>query len=380
MTKLFSVLILSAITFAQVAVPGVDLRESTITSESKNVPAGTTVTVNVVLKNTGDKSADGTDVRIKLPLAGFLVRIDELPEFKRDDEERQISARVTIPAGEEYRFSFDLLASRTKVGHYLESQIEVVYLWDQVRWNSEFSRKISNAPSTAGVVIGGLRFHPAAGWLLGWMVAGGILFVWLRARLRRVREHAKSNMLPADVRRMPALGLVALVMFPLAFLMVLGGMAWRDLQTLTRWKESQAMILDRRENVEVGKVERDKAGRRKPSSVTRTPEFALKYQAGDREVISSGFETGPSIHLGQQILGKEALDKWVPGNTIPCWYDPADPGIVVVQRGFGVKYLIFGLFFGVVPLGILWFGFRQLQKVSDAMQKLDAIELEGAKF
>ncbi len=376
MTRLFPVLILTAMTFAKVAAAGVELRESTITSELEKVPAGTTVTVNVVLKNTGDKSADGTDVRIRLPLAGFLVRIDELPELKRDDEEREVSAKLDIPAGQEYRFSFDLLASRTKVGKELASQIEVVYLLDQIRWNSEFSKRITNAPSTAGVVIGGLRFHPAAGWLLGWMVCCGLMFVWIRARLRHIREHPNSNRVPAAVRRMPAFGIVAIVMIPLAFLMALGGMAWRDLQTLTSWKESQALILDRRENVEVSKTEWHKNGRRKPSSVTRTPEFALKYQAGDRDVISSGFVTGPSIHFGLQILGKSEFDEWVPGKTIPCWYDPSDPGIVVVQRGFGVKYIIFGLFFGLIPLVILSFGFRQLRKMSDGLRKLDAIEME----
>ena len=376
MTRLFPVLILTVMAFAKVAAAGVELRESTISSELEKVPAGTTVTVNVVLKNTGDKSADGTDVRIRLPLAGFLVRIDELPELKRDDEEREVSAKLDIPAGEEYRFSFDLLASRTKVGKELASQIEVVYLLDQIRWNSEFSKRITNAPSTAGIVIGGLRFHPAAGWLLGWIVCCGLMFVWIRARLRHIREHPNSNRAPAAVLRMPAFGIVAIVMIPLAFLMALGGMAWRDLQTLTSWKESQALILDRRENVEVSKTEWHKNGRWKPSSVTRTPEFALKYQAGDREVISSGFVTGPSIHLGLQILGKSEFDEWVPGKTIPCWYDPSDPGIVVVQRGFGVKYIIFGLFFGLIPLVILSFGFRQLREVSDGLRKLDAIEME----
>jgi Protein of unknown function (DUF3592) len=376
MTRLLSVLILTAVTFAKAATAGVEFRESTITSELEKVPAGTTVTVNVVLKNTGDKPANGTDVRIRLPLAGFLVRIDELPELKRDDEEREVSASLDIPAGGEYRFSFDLLASRTKVGKELASHIEVVYLLDQMRWNSDFSTRITNAPSTAGVVIGGLRFHPAAGWLLGWMVCSGVMFVWTRARLQWVREHSKSYLVPEGVRRMPAFGIVAIVVFPLAFLMALGAMAWLDMQTLTSWKESQAIILDRRVDVEVGKTEWYKNGRRKPSSVTRTPEFALKYQAGDREVISSGFITGPSIHVGLRILGKSEYDEWVPGKTIPCWYDPSDPGIVVVQRGFGAKYIVFGLFFGLVPLVILSFGIRQLRKLSAGVRRLNASETE----
>lgn len=377
MTKLLSLLILSVVGFARVADAGVDLSLSKVSSDLEKVPAGTVVTINVVVRNTGDKLAEGTNVRIRLPFTGFLVRIDELSELKRDDKEREISARVNIPAGKEFRFSFDLLASRSEVGHHLSTQIEVVYLLDQVRWNSESSIKITNAPSTAGVVIGGLRFHPAAFWLLGWMVCGGLLFVWMRARLQSVREHPQSNMLPADVRRIPAFGLAMLVMVPLAFLMVLGGMAWRDVQTLTSWQEAQATILDRRESVQVSKAEWHKDGRRKPSGMTRTPEFALKYQAGEREVISSGFETGPSLHFGSQIMGKAETDNWVAGKTIPCWYDPSDPGIVVVRRGFDAKYIVFGPFFGLLPLAMLWFGFRQLRKVSNAVRQLDEIESAG---
>lgn len=384
MTRLLSMLILTVVVFARVAAAGVELRESKMTyvAAEEKVRAGTTVTVNVVIKNTGDKPADGTDVRIRLPSAGFLVRIDDLPGLKRDDDEREVTARVDIPAGGEYRFSFDLLPSRSKVGSELSPQIEVVYLLDQVRWNSEFSAHIGNAPSTAGILIGGLRFHPAAGWLLGWLVCSGLMFVWIRARLLGLREHPKSHLLPADVRRIPPSGLVALVMLPLAFLMVLGGVAWRDLQTLTSWQEAQATILDRREEVQAGKVERHPDGRRKTTGSTRTPEFALKYQAGEREVISSGLGTMPTVHVGAkgEMVGKAAMDEWVPGKTIPCWYDPDDPGIVVVQRGFGLSYLFFGPFFGVVPLAFLWFGFRQLRKVSHAVRRLDEIEMESGTF
>ena len=379
MTRLLLLLILSGITFAREAAAGVELRESTITSGAETVPAGMTVTVNVVLKNTGDEPSNETDLRITFPENGFLVRIDKLPELKRDDKDREVTARLNIPAGGEYRFSFDLLASRSEAQQMLSSAIEVRNFLADARLDSEFSIKITNASSTAGVVIGGLRFHPAAGWMLGWLVCGGMMFVRIRARLRWVREHPKCHVLPGDVCRMPPFGLAALVMIPLAFLMVLGGMAWRDLQTLTSWKEAQATILDRREDVQAGKVERRKDGRRRHTGPTRTPEFALKYQAGEREVISSGFTTGPTIHIGAggQVVGKAEMDEWVPGKTIPCWYDPSDPGIVVVRREFGGKYIVFGLFFGLVPLAILWFGFRQLRKVSAAVRRLDEIEMEG---
>lgn len=378
MTRLLAILFLTSCLTSTVVAADIDLSQSKITPETETVPGGMMVTVNVVLKNTGDKPSDGTDLTLKFPQNGFFMRIDELPELKRDDSEREVTARLNIPAGEEYRFAFVLLAPRSEVGKTLSPHIEVRNLLADslaaARWNSDASIKITSIPTTQGIVIGGLRFYPAAGWLLGWMVCGGLMFVWIRARLQWVREHPQSGVvsLPADVRRMPALGLVSLVMVPLAFMMVAGGMAWRDLQTLTSWKEAQATILDRREVVTTSSTNRPGQPRR--TSSTHTPEFALKYRAGEREVISTGFASGWTIHIGGQITGKAGMNDWVPGKTIPCWYDPTDPGNVVVRRGFGVA----NLFFGLLPLPILWFALRQWRKLSNAVRRLEEREvLEG---
>ena len=375
MTRLLAILFLTSCLTSTVVAADIDLSQSKITPEAEKVPGGMMVTVNVVLNNTGDKPSDGTDLTISYPRNGFFMRIDELPELKRDDNEREVTARLNIPAGEEYRFACVLLAPRSEVGKTLSMHIEVRNLLADslaaARWNSDVSIKITSVPTTEGIVIGGLRFYPAAGWLLGWMVCGGFVFVWIRARLRRVREHPKCSVvpLPADLRRMSAFGLVSLVMFPLAFMMVAGGMAWRDVQTLTSWKEAQATILDRREVVKTSSDNRP--GKQRRTSSTHTPEFALKYHAGEREVISTGFATGWTIHIGGQVTGKADMDDWVPGKTIPCWYDPADPGNVVVRRGFGVA----NLFFGLLPLPILWFALRQLRKLSNAVRRLDEREV-----
>lgn len=376
MTRILLVLLLSLVTLVDFAVAGVELNQSRASCEFDTVRAGTVVTVKVVLKNSGDKASDRTDVRIRLPMNGFLVRIDELPGFKWDDNEREVAGVVSIPAGEEYRFSFDLMPSHTEVGHYLTTYVEAVYLLDQVRWNTESSLRIMNAPSNAGIMLGGLRFHPAAFWLLGWLVCSGLFFVRMRFRVQWLRGHSKAILLPSDVHRIPAFGLTLMVMFPLSLMMVLGGMIWGDVQTLTSWQESQAIILDRREDVQSGKDEW-RNGRRINTRGTRTPEFALKYQADEHEVISSGFITGPSVHVGGKMVGKAETDEWVRGKTIPCWYDPSDPGLVVVKRGFGTKYLIFGPLLGLLPLPMLWFGFRQLRKVSDAVRQLEEFEMDG---
>lgn len=364
------VVLLNVVLLSRGAVAGVELSQSTATSDLETVPAGTIVTVNVVLRNSGDTASERTDVRVRFPHNGFLVRMDDLPELKRDDEEREVTAVVSIPAGGETRFTFDLLPSRKEAQHTLSSDVEARDFDAGARWDGQFSIKIGSVPSTAGVVIGGLRFHPAAFWVLGWFVFGGLFFLWLRARLQWIREHRQASRLPSGVRSLPAFGVVAVIMIPLAFLMVGAGLAWRDQQTLTTWKEAQATILDRREVIQT-ETHKERGNRRR-TSTTRTPEFALKYQAGDREIISSGFDTGTSLHIGGQVLGKASMDEWVAGKTIPCWYDPTDPGNVVARRGFGGAYVFY-----LLPVPILWFGLRQLRKISRAVRQLDELELAG---
>ena len=370
MFRLLAILFLTSCLTTTVAASDIDLSQSKIVPETEKVPGGAMVTVNVVLKNTGDKPSDGTDLTIGFPQNGFIIRIDGLPEVKRNDEEREVTARVNIPAGEEYRFSFDLLAPRSEVSNFLSTHIEVRNLLANdlvaARWNSDVSIKITSVPTKSQIVIGGLIFNPPPIGLAVWMACAVVMFFWLRSRMKWIAGHSKASQVASDVNRIPAYGIVALVMFPLGSMMMAGGMAWRDLQTLTSWKESQATILGRREVVKASKEDRSaeeiRRGIQSRKAITRYPEFALKYLVGDREVISSGFDTGSSINVGSQIIGKAAIDDLVAGKTITCWYDPADPAIVVVRRGFGGA----SLFYGLLPLPFLCFGLLALRKVSNS--------------
>ena len=366
MFRFLVILFLTISCTTTVAAFDINLRQSKIAPETEKVYGGATVTVNVVLKNTGDKPADGTDVTIEFPQNGFIITVDGLPEFKRNEEEREVTARVNIPAGEEYRFSFDLLAPRSEFSKFLSTHIEVRNLLAEdpvaARWNSDVAIKITSAPTKSQIVIGGMRINPPPIGLAVWMLTAVVMFVWLRSWMK----HSKPSKVAWDSRRMPAAGIVALVMFPLGSMMIAGGMAWRDLQTLTSWKESQATILGRREVVNASKDDRSATEIRRRlqsrKTITHYPEFALQYFADDREIISSGFDTGSSINVGSQIIDKAAIDDWVAGKTITCWYDPADPAIFVVRRGFGGAIF----FYGLLPLPFLYFGLFLLRKVSNS--------------
>lgn len=363
----FLLLLLTSLTFVRPALGGVDFSQSKVAAQTPSVPAGSVATVEVVLKNSGDSVSESTDLRIRFPHEGFLVRIDEQAEWKHDVDEREVTASVQVPAGGEYRFSFDLLAPRGMAGSRMTTGVEVRNFWADARYDEQFSLPIDSEKTNDGVVLGGLRFHPAAFWLLGWMAFGAMLYVWLHFRVKWVKEHPQSTALAGDVRKMPALPFTALLMIPIAFLMVFAGMAWRDFATLTRWKETQAMILDRRHVVTTAS-RTDSHGVRRTSS-TQSPEFALKYQVGDKEIISSGFDTGSSIRVGGKITGKSIVDEWIPGKTIACWYDPDRPHHVVVRRGFGGAYI-----FALLPLPILWFGVRLLRKLNAAVRQLREVE------
>ena len=366
MPRLLAILFLTSCLTTTVAASDINLQQSKIAPETEMVYGGAMVTVNVVLKNTGDKPADGTDVIIGFPQNGFIIRIDGLPEFERKEEEREVRARVNIPAGEEYRFSIDLLAPRSEIGSFISIHIQA-YNLVAARWNSDVAIKITSAPTKSQIVIGGVRINPPPIGLAVWMVSAVVMFVWLRSRMW-IPKHSTASQVASKARRIPPSGIVALVMFPLGAMMMAGGMAWRDLQTLTSWKETQATIMGRREVFQASKDDRTAAEINKgiPSRQTTTqkPEFALQYFLGDREVISSGFDTGSSINVGSGIVGLAAFDDWVAGKTITCWYDPADPTIFVVRRGFGGAIL----FYGLLPLPFLFVGLWLLREVSGSVR------------
>mgnify|MGYP003353279955 CR=1 FL=1 len=102
MNRLIPIWIPVLLLVAKVAVAGVDFSQTSITSDLQDVPAGTVVTVKVVLRNTGETASERADVRVRFPHNGFLIRIDDLPELKRDDNEREVTAVVSVPAEGEF--------------------------------------------------------------------------------------------------------------------------------------------------------------------------------------------------------------------------------------------------------------------------------------
>ncbi|MBM4074856.1 MAG: hypothetical protein FJ267_04355 [Planctomycetes bacterium] len=140
MVRHYALYLLATLLCRQPVLAGVDFNESQVRSMLDEVPSGSVVTVEVVLKNSGDVDSEVTDLRIRFPHSGFLVRIDDIPELKRDDLEREVTARLKIPAGDEYRFTFDLLAPRGSAGRRMSSDIEVRNFWAETTQQTKHCR------------------------------------------------------------------------------------------------------------------------------------------------------------------------------------------------------------------------------------------------
>jgi hypothetical protein len=76
------------------------------------------------------------------------------------------------------------------------------------------------------------------------------------------------------------------------------------------------------------------------------PEFQIRYRAGNKY-----YETSTYNITGESTSGRahkeEILSRYEMGQTYPCWYDPANPQVAVLVRGYSVfGFLLCG--FGIL--------------------------------
>jgi hypothetical protein len=141
------------------------------------------------------------------------------------------------------------------------------------------------------------------------------------------------------------------LLLPIAFWAIFAVMAKRDWDSTHSWTETSCLITDSRlreqETSSTGSLSRT----RTTSSRTYQPLLALRYLAAGDEVVSTGFQTGSHLRVGGRARAESNLAGWPVGETVPCWFNPADRGDVVVRNGFGGAYL-----FALLPLPVAAFG------------------------
>ncbi len=81
------------------------------------------------------------------------------------------------------------------------------------------------------------------------------------------------------------------------------------------------------------------------------PEIRIRYRVGDETLVTTAYDIHRR-HSGGKEANQARVDRFVPGRPYDCWYDPADPDVVVLVRGY---HWWFWLLF-VVPVAFILIG------------------------
>lgn len=79
------------------------------------------------------------------------------------------------------------------------------------------------------------------------------------------------------------------------------------------------------------------------------PEIRIRYEVDGQPFTASTYTIVRSSSSSRS-RNQKAADRFVAGKTYPCWYDPADPTRVVVERGFSMLSLLFTGIGGLVAV------------------------------
>jgi hypothetical protein len=326
------------------AVP--DFSQTTITLDSPAMVAGGFVSYLIRVRNSGDEAAPFAELRIELPLEALLAEVSGLDaDAIVDLDNRSIDDTIELASGGERIVRLRFVLPRDAAGMTVALGVRARYLYRNVSFETASSADVGSAPASGGIALGRFRLQRAS---LA-VVAMIVLYPLLRFATRsRVKGYG------------PAIA----TMIGVGFLSFFVAMAWTDWQTVTTFHESTCTILDRRLRVttETSRTPRQLAVPRR-STADFQPILALRYHAEEqsegtqrgRDIVSTGYDTDSRLGIGGAGRAAREYEQWKIGRQVRCWFDPEDPGRVVVIRGFGGAYV-----FAILPALLLAYGLRSL--------------------
>lgn len=331
-----------------------DFSRSSITIAPAAPREADLVTFTVVLRNTGPDDAGAVYVTLDWPLMGFFVDGTGIDGAEIDHQARRITlSQVPLPAGGERRLVLRVLAPRDSGGDALSLALRMSHFDSHTDHYDRATVTIDTRLAETGIPIAGVRVTRAGVVVLAVLAAGLLLWLVLRGLAAGPPPVAGSDDGFASLlaSRIGPGSAAAAITIAVGFWVLFASMAWRDYQSLS-WPETTCTILGGRLSAQ----STTRGSTSSPSSAPRdetnyVPVLGLKYAVDGREAYSSGYDTGSRLGIGGRGGRTEELAQWTVGAATPCWYAPADPLDVVVQRGFGGAYL-----FALFPVPVFWLG------------------------
>jgi hypothetical protein len=322
--------------FAATAVAQPDFSTSAITLTPATVVEGGVVTMQVALRNSGIEDAPYAEMILGLPLEALLVEYGGLDGAQLDPADRTITATVDLPAGSERLLTVTMVVPRDAGGNTFLPELVLRYPYRQVEFRTGEPVTIeTRAGSSGGLALpGGWEITPAG---LAVLIVVALYPLLWSGLPRRRRSHG------------PVFAIVVSIGFPAMFAV----MAKHDWDVLTRWTVTDCLITDKRFRIEssTSTVGRGTTLRNRQARAYKSL-LALRYDANGQQTISTGYDTGTRLSIGRGQQEAAEYERWMPGETVPCWFDPDDPGDVVVIRGFGGAYAFAGIPAALLTLGV----------------------------
>lgn len=242
-----------------------------------------------------DHATAGGLLELRVALQGPLLRVSSSPEMVFDDRARAWSwrgAATELPRNHEVE-----VVTEDSQG-FLQAEVAT--------WWVDPDRK---APPEARQVLR-IVHHPAPRLRVGGAWLPGAPIVWFTSLL--ATEVALLVLVWRLRRRRgaPGLGtvLVCVVLGNLSLMLNAGVID--DLRARYRYEAATCEVLDR-------------------TAWSHWPLAAMRYAVSGRSVVSAGFESRNRFYGSGDGERASAL---TPGARVPCWFDPAHPTIVVVDR------------------------------------------------
>jgi hypothetical protein len=248
-----------------------------------------------------------------------------------------------------------VLAPRDSGGDALTLAVHLAHYASGTELRDRKTVTVDTRAAPTGERLGGLRIAPAGLATLALLLLGGALRLVLLVAAPDWRSRARGGF---DRLVGPGAAVIALTV-ALGFWTLSATMAWRDWQALARWPETTCTVLGRRlAATGTTRSTGTGAGGTRRDDTVHAPVLGLRYPVNGRDMLSSGYDTGSSLGVGGRAGRQRELAAWTVGSTTPCWFDPDDPGDVVVRRGFGGAYL-----FALLPVPLFLLGAHRFRSL-----------------
>lgn len=298
--------------------------------------AGDVIRYTVTIGNNGGDSSYSRVVTA-LPRGYFIRAQGDCSEqaLNREDN-RLVWHEGAYATGSTKRCRIDLLSRRESAGTMAPLVTEITTP-PQFYARNEGGPELATPADPNSIRLGAVNISRAGLALIAFLLAaliGGAIVTPIAMRRR--------------ARLRPVLGAWFAVALAIGFLLFFVGLAREDTRSHREYRETACFVFD--------SAIRAFPGSGKHRASTYEPVVAVRYDVSGVETYSTAYPPDSALSFGWLGFSQRTLDRFSIDSTHPCWFDPDDVRMVLLERGPGGAYL-----FALLPLMALAYGILMLR-------------------